>query len=259
MVSLNHRLGALGFLDLSQSKDERFASSGNVGKLDIVAALEWVRDNIAAFGGDPGCVTIFGQSGGGGKVAALMAMPAASGLFHRAVVESGSMLRVRTRQGAAPLTEQLLKELDLDDTRLTDLQYLPFHPIIVAGTRILARQPPRMPDFRRMAEQLGWGPVNDGIVLPQHPFDPEASKISATVPMIVGTNLNEFVHNINKPDGEAMTEDARPWGLVVALRLRGPRKTCSYTESRELAIPRSHSGRGPIGLLSVRHCESADR
>src|SRR5690349_4095236 len=92
VVSLNHRLGALGFLDLSHASDARFAKSGNVGMLDIVAALEWVRENIAAFGGDPGCVTIFGQSGGGGKVATLMAMPAARGLFHRAIVESGSML-----------------------------------------------------------------------------------------------------------------------------------------------------------------------
>jgi para-nitrobenzyl esterase len=172
VVSLNHRLGALGFLDLSHSKDERFARSGNVGMLDIVAALEWVRDNIAAFGGDPGSVTVFGQSGGGGKVAALMAMPSAHGLFHRAIVESGSMLHVRSPDLAMRLTDELLKELDLDDSRLADLQYLPYQQIIAAGAKILARQPHRPPDFRRMSDQLGWAPVNDGAVIPQHPFDP---------------------------------------------------------------------------------------
>lgn len=207
VVSLNHRLGALGFLDLSRSKDERFVQSGNVGMLDIVAALEWVRDNIAEFGGDPGRVTIFGQSGGGGKVAALMAMPSAHGLFHRAIVESGSMLRVRSPDSAVRLTEELLKELDLDYTRLTEMQYVPYGAIVGAGAKILARQPRRLPDFRTTAEQLGWGPVNDGSTLPQHPFDPVAPAISANVPMIVGTNLNEFVHNINKPDGESMSED----------------------------------------------------
>jgi len=216
VVSLNHRLGALGFLDLSRSKDERFARSGNVGMLDIVAALEWVRDNIAAFGGDPGCVTIFGQSGGGGKVAALMAMPAARGLFHRAIVESGSMLRVRSPESAVRLTDEFLKELDLDYSRLTELQYLPHQQIIAAGAKILSREPRRMPDFRRMADQLGWGPVNDGAIIPQHPFDPVAPAISANIPMIVGTNLNEFIHNINNPDGERMTED-QMLGLVKGI------------------------------------------
>jgi len=208
VVSLNHRLGALGFLDLSHIGGEPFSASGNVGMLDIVAALEWVRDNIAAFGGDAGRVTIFGQSGGGGKVAALMAMPAARGLFHRAIVQSGSMMRVRSPDGAAKLTDELLRELDLDRTRLTELQYLPYSQLVAAGAKVLARQPRgALPDFRRMADALGWAPVNDGTVIPHHPFDPVAPAISAGVPMIVGTNLNEFVHNINNPDGEAMSEE----------------------------------------------------
>jgi para-nitrobenzyl esterase len=237
VVSLNHRLGALGFLDLSRSKDERFTYSGNVGMLDLVAALEWVRDNIAAFGGDPGCVTIFGQSGGGGKVAALMAMPAAHGLFHRAIVESGSMLRVRSPDGAARLTETLLKELDLDDSRLTELQYLPYQQLITVGARILAREPRRLPDFRRMAEQLGWGPVNDGAVIPQHPFDPVAPAMSANIPMIVGTNLNEFVTNINNPDGEGMTEE-QMLGLVKGIHGdRAPRVIAAFRERTPNAKP----------------------
>jgi para-nitrobenzyl esterase len=234
IVSLNHRLGAIGFFDLSDGKDDRFAESGNIGMLDIVAALTWVRDNIAAFGGDPSCVTIFGQSGGGGKVAALMAMPAARGLFHRAIVQSGSTLRVRSPEFAARFTDELLRELELDRTRLTNLQYMPYEQIVSAGAKILARQPRRPPDFRRMAEALGFGPVNDGVVLPQHPFDPAAPAISASVPMIVGTNLNEFTHNINNPDGENLLDEQvlaqakgvygdRAGPIVAAFRERAPR------------------------------------
>jgi para-nitrobenzyl esterase len=257
VVSLNHRLGGVGFLDLSQSKDERFVPSGNVGMLDIVAALEWVRDNIAAFGGDPGCVTIFGQSGGGGKVAALMAMPSARGLFHRAIVESGSMLRVRSRESAVRLTEELLKELDLDYSRLTDLQYLPYQQIITAGAKILARQPRRMPDFRRMAEQLGWGPVNDGAVIPQHPFDPVAPSISADVPMIVGTCLNEFINNINNPDGEAMTEE-QMLGLVKGIYGdRASQVIAVFRERTPTATPFaiwSRIGAAPIRAAAIEQC-----
>jgi para-nitrobenzyl esterase len=207
VVSLNHRLGAVGYLDLSRVGGETFAASGNVGMLDIVAALEWVRDTIQAFGGDPGRVTIFGQSGGGGKVAAIMAMPAAKGLFHRAIVQSGSMMRVRSQDGAAQLTEEVLKELELDPSQLTRLQYMPFEQLVTAGAKVLSRQPRGLPDFRRIAEQLGFSPVNDGKIIPQHPFDPVAPAISANVPMIVGTTLNEFVTNINRPDGENMTEE----------------------------------------------------
>ena len=104
VVTLNHRLNVLGYLNLAGYGD-KYASSANVGMLDIVAALEWVRDNIAAFGGDPGMVTIFGQSGGGGKVSALMGMPAAKGLFHRAIVESGSMLKMGTQERSRQLAE----------------------------------------------------------------------------------------------------------------------------------------------------------
>ena len=206
VVSLNHRLGALGYLDLSQLDADRFAASGNVGMLDIVAALEWVRDNIAAFGGDPGRVTLFGQSGGGGKVGALMAMPAAHGLFHRAIVQSGSSLNVGSPESAAMLTGQVLEELDLDRTRLTELQYVPYAHIVAAGDKVLARQPRPSPDVRRRSGSLGWGPVKDGRDIPQHPFDPVAPAISAQVPMIIGTTLNEFTTNINHPEREQMSE-----------------------------------------------------
>src|SRR4051794_18965023 len=111
VVSVNHRLNIFGFLHLADLGGERYAHSGNAGVLDLVAALEWVRDNIAAFGGDPGNVTIFGESGGGGKVSVLLAMPRARELFHRAVIQSGAAIRVRTSVRAAALTEAVLREL----------------------------------------------------------------------------------------------------------------------------------------------------
>ena len=113
VVSVNHRLNIFGFLHLADIGGERYAHSGNAGVLDLVAALEWVRDNIERFGGDPGNVTIFGESGGGGKVSVLLAMPAARGLFHRAIIQSGAAIRVSTRERANALAEAVLKELGI--------------------------------------------------------------------------------------------------------------------------------------------------
>jgi len=125
LVSMNHRLNVLGFLDLSSFGGERYASSGNVGMLDLVQSLEWVRDNVAAFGGDPGNVTIFGQSGGGGKVTTLMAMPAAKGLFHKAVALSGSLFSFGTPDAATKLAAAVLAELAIGRDQIDKLQSVP--------------------------------------------------------------------------------------------------------------------------------------
>jgi len=208
LVSLNHRLNVLGYLDLSKY-GERYASSANVGMLDIIAALQWVRDNIASFGGDPGRVTIFGQSGGGAKVGALMGMPAAQGLFHRAIVESGSMLRAGTAERAQALAEMIVAELGLRSASIDCIQTLPYALIVEASAKVLRERnealPGGIPDFRRMADQLGFSPVVDGTILPAHPFDPYASALSAQVPMIIGTTLNEFVTALNHPELESMS------------------------------------------------------
>jgi para-nitrobenzyl esterase len=257
VVSLNHRLGALGYFDLTHVGGEAFQSAGNVGMLDIVAALEWVRDNIAQFGGDPGRVTIWGQSGGGGKVATLMAMPSAHGLFHRAIVESGSLLRVRSPESAARLTEEVLKELELDATRLAELQYLPYAQLVAAGEKVLARQPRGLPDFRRAADRLGWGPVLDGRVVPQHPFDPVGPAISANVPMIVGTNLNEFVTNINHPDGEAMTEEEMLSQVRGVYGARAEQVVAVFRERTPRAKPFdiwSHIATAPVRAAAIEQC-----
>lgn len=209
VVTLNHRLNVLGYLNLAGYGD-KYANSANVGMLDIVAALEWVRDNIAAFGGDPGAVTIFGQSGGGGKVSALMGMPGAKGLFHRAIVESGSMLKMGTQERSRQLAELIVAELGLDASSIDKIQTMPYVQLLDASTTVMRKNNPRpaggVPNFRRMAQLLGFSPVLNEHVLPAHPFDPKASEISADVPMMVGTTLNEFVSAINHPEYEEMTE-----------------------------------------------------
>jgi para-nitrobenzyl esterase len=206
---LNHRLNVLGFLDLSKYGDQ-YAASGNVGMLDIIAALEWVRDNIENFGGDAGLITIFGQSGGGGKVSALMAMPAAKGLFHRAIVESGSLLRGVTQENSQKTADAILSELGLTASTIGQIQTLPYQRLVTAADKVLHERRPRppggVPNFRRVTDLLGFAPVVDGKILPTHPFDPRAPDLSADIPMIIGTTLNEFVTAINHPEYEAMSE-----------------------------------------------------
>jgi len=209
VVSLNHRLNAFGYLDLS-TFGAQFAESGNVGMLDIVAALEWVRDNIENFGGDPHRVTLFGQSGGGGKVSTLMAMPAAKGLFHRAIVESGSILQGIPPENAQKVADAIVSELGLGAATIGQIQMLPFQQILTAADKVLRDRRPKVaggvPNFRRLSALLGFGPVVDGKTLPTHPFDPGAPALSADIPMIIGTTLNEFVTAINHPEFEAMGE-----------------------------------------------------
>ncbi|PZR33350.1 carboxylesterase/lipase family protein [Caulobacter segnis] len=208
VVTLNHRLNVLGYLDLSHC-GERFAQSGNVGMLDIVAALAWVRDNIAQFGGDPDRVLIFGQSGGGAKVSTLMGMPAARGLFHRAIVMSGSFSRAVSREKARRLTDLTLVELGLSSSdAAAALQALPHARLLAAGQKARARVNTPFDGFvdaRLIPNHLDFAPVVDGTTLPACPFHPDAPAISAHVPLMVGTTLNEFVHGINHPEVEAMS------------------------------------------------------
>ncbi len=173
-ITVNHRLSALGYLYLAGVGGERYADSSNLGNLDIIAALEWVRDNIAEFGGDPGNVTIFGQSGGGGKVSSLMAMPAAHGLFHRAIVESGADVRGVSREAANRTAEMYLGRLGLSPHRLEELHRLPFE-------RLIAVTAPEA------GPRLALAPVVDGRSLPTNPFDPVAPALSARVPLLIGT------------------------------------------------------------------------
>ena len=195
VITNNHRLNAFGYLDLAGLGGKQYASSANVGMLDIVAVLEWVRDNAAAFGGDPGNVTIFGQSGGGGKVSTLMAMPTAKGLFHKAIVQSGAFLRAHSAEDSERLAAAFLAELNLSKEQLEQLHTIPAERICVAQQRVTAQT------------RLSWGPSVDGHVLPAHPFDPTAPELSASIPLLIGTNLNEQVHGCDNPDVDALTQD----------------------------------------------------
>ena len=187
--SINHRLGPLGFCNLAGVGGEKFAASGNVGMLDIVAALEWVRDNIANFGGDPGNVTIMGQSGGGAKVCILTAMPSAKGLFHKAVVLSGASRRAAEKESSEKLGLAVAKEAGLAPGDLDKLQAMPWKDFYAIATRAqqnLAREAGPGAGLTR-----GFSPVVDGSILPQHPYDPVAAPTAAGVPMMISSVQNE--------------------------------------------------------------------
>jgi para-nitrobenzyl esterase len=215
VVGFNHRLNIFGFLNLADY-GSKYADSGNVGMLDIVAVLEWVRDNISSFGGDPSNVTIFGQSGGGGKVSTLLAMPAAKGLFRRAVVQSGSTLRQGSPDNAAKLAAAVLSELKLTKVRIETIHTVPVAALTNAAAGAMRKINPLAPGglggpfggVRRGAPPaIRWGPIVDGKILPAHPFDPTAPAVSAQIPVMIGTVMNEFSPSMGYPELESMSED----------------------------------------------------
>lgn len=184
VVSVNHRLNVLGFTFL-EALDGDFAGSGDAGMLDLVAALEWVRDNIARFGGDPDNVTVFGQSGGGRKVATLLTMPAAKGLFHRAIIQSGATLELVEREQATRVARALLGELGLTPSNLRELQRLPVDRILAAYFATVRKM-----NVDQMT--MGFSPTVDGRAVPRHPFEPDASAVSAEVPVMLGSTRTEL-------------------------------------------------------------------
>ena len=188
VINVNQRLNIFGHLDLSSIAPSTFARSGNAGTLDMVAALEWVRDNAAAFGGDPDNVTIFGESGGGGKVSVLLAMPSARGLFHRAIIQSGACIRLRTQERAAKLTDAVLKELGLTAGDIGRLQAVPIAALLAA---VNPAQKALGPSPTPLMDRYPFGPVVDGDVVPRHPFDPDAPDVSADIPLIIGDMKDE--------------------------------------------------------------------
>ncbi|CAN5554678.1 carboxylesterase/lipase family protein [soil metagenome] len=173
LVSVNHRLNVFGYLNLKPFGGERYAASGAAGILDIELALRWVAQNIAAFGGDPRRVMIFGQSGGGRKVSTLMAMPSAKGLFHRAAIESGAALRLDEEAVSVERTERLLTQLGIGRAGVDALHTIPTAQLLAAGVAV-----------RNATGQFR--PYIDGAIIPDHPFSPKAPAISADVPILVG-------------------------------------------------------------------------
>jgi para-nitrobenzyl esterase len=239
LVSMNHRLNVFGFLDLSRIGGEQYAKSGNVSMLDLVQALEWVRDNAAAFGGDAGNVTIFGQSGGGGKVTTLMSMPAATGLFHKAVALSGSFIAASTPDSAHELALAVMKELGLGPSEVARLHAVSADALLNAA--LAAQQ--KVAPFRFPAPgtppviNLGWQPLVDGVVLPENPFATDAPAISAKIPFLVGNTFHEFATGIDKPHAHETTWDQLSAQLAPQLGARTTPAVAAYRGAFPSAKP----------------------
>jgi para-nitrobenzyl esterase len=193
IVSVNHRLNILGYLDLSAC-GSNYAQSANVGMLDIVKALEWINKNIENFGGDPSNVTIFGESGGGGKVGTLMCMPAAKGLFHKAIIQSGTLLNVMTKEKSQALGLAVLKNLGITPNDVKKLDTIAYLDLVKAGNdAVLKISGPRKPGSATM---FGFAPSADGVVLLQQPFSPGFANISNEIPLMMGSTLNELMRTV---------------------------------------------------------------
>jgi para-nitrobenzyl esterase len=189
VVTINHRLSVFGYLYLGDLAGAEFGQSGNVGMLDVVLALEWVRENIAAFGGDAHNVTIFGESGGAGKVSVMCAIPAAKGLFHKAIMQSGPCLQIGNKDRGTAIARQLLKDLDIPERRVADLQNVDAMKLAAAANKADSTVVPRVLGFGPM----GLVPLVDGQVIHHHPFDTAAAPESAHVPFLVGSTRDEAV------------------------------------------------------------------
>jgi para-nitrobenzyl esterase len=209
VVGITHRLNAFGFMYLAEIGGEKYADASNAGMRDIIAGLEWVRDNIASFGGDPGNVTIFGQSGGAGKVSTLLGMPAAQGLFHRAVAQSGAAVTSMPARVATQNAEALMARLGLHSNQIDELQKLPMEQVLGAlGPR---RGAPGSTPAGAPGGAFAASPVVDGTSLPHDVFNPTASTLSANLPLLIGSTETEVTWNVNTdytpPAGEAALRD----------------------------------------------------
>jgi para-nitrobenzyl esterase len=214
VVSINHRLNVFGSTYLGELAGSDFALSGGAGMLDIVAALEWVRENAGQFGGDPNLVTIFGQSGGGRKVATLMSMPSAKGLYHRAVIESGAVLRLTTPEDAIHYTELLLGKVGLKPNQARELQNVPMERLLEADSAVQKKITPREPGMTPNS------PMVDGKALPSHPWDPAAPTLSANIPLLMGwARTEETLYD--RPTPEKLNLDEAGLKERTAKRLEG--------------------------------------
>lgn len=229
VVTLNHRLNAMGYLYLG-ALHEDFADSGNVGQLDIVLALQWVRDNIAAFGGDPRSVTIFGESGGGSKVGTLLGMPPAKGLFHKAIQESGPVVKMVEKADAVEIAERTLAALGVANSDVHQLQTMDYRQVINAASSI------QLPAAGLNPRTLS--PVVDGRSLPAHPFHPTATEISRDIPLIIGTNKDEWTLFMGMdPDFGKMTEQQAHDRFEAALGDRAAAEFKTYKDLRPSDAP----------------------
>jgi para-nitrobenzyl esterase len=241
-VSVNHRLNALGFLDVAEIGGPDYAESANVGMTDLVAALRWVRDNIANFGGDPDRVMIYGQSGGGSKVTCLMGMPSARGLFHSACVQSGGGGNFADPEQSRALSRQLMVELGLKPNDIAGLQDTEWSKLYAAGQAAIAKVNGPLPPGAFFppgaVRRAGWAPTMDGHVVPMRPFFDAAPEISKDIPLIIGSVSEEgYSYHSDPSETEWRGNLAKTYGaekagrLVDAMKAANPGKairTLSY-------------------------------
>ncbi len=268
VVTINHRLNIFGFMHLADIAGEAFAGSGMAGMLDIVLALKWVKDNIAAFGGDPNNVTIFGESGGGRKVSLLLTMPSAKGLFHKGIIESSPGLRGMESKSATDVAERLLAKLEIKTNEIDKLQNMPVPQLLEAVMTLPPRTPVR-PEGRAAGSLMSFMQVMDGSYLPSHPFLPSASPALNDVPIMIGTNRDEIALFIaGDPRRRRLTEpelierltprlgdkrdsiiatyrktrpNATPWDLLIGITSEDRRLGCIKLAESKLA-----AGKAPI-------------
>ena len=233
VVSLNHRLNVLGYLDLS-SFGEEYAKTGNLGTLDMIAALKWVKENIASFGGDASNVTIFGQSGGGGKVTTLLATPSAQGLFHKAIVQSGSILTNMTSEWARKIGEMTAKELGLTAKTINKIKTVPYEQLLAAGEKAVAevRKQATAAGFEPFL--FGWTPVVDGDFLPSQLNTPESINLSKDIPVMVGSTVHEFMSSQYFPELRELDEAG---AIELLRRTRYGDRVDEYVEIFKNAYP----------------------
>lgn len=230
VVTINHRLNLFGYLHLADIGGDEYAGSGVAGMLDAVLALEWVRDNIERFGGDPGRVTIFGESGGGRKVCTLLAMPSARGLFHRAIAQSSVTIRAVDRDRGTKLAQRLLDHLGVRRDELYKLQEMPFERLTGALTELGGG--------REEGRGFQPAPVMDEDFLPAHPFDPAPAPTSTDIPFIVGTNKDEnALWLVNDPKAGNISEAELVERLTPLLGERRDEIIDTYRRSRPTATP----------------------
>ena len=242
VVTVNHRLNAFGYLNLERKFGEAFAVSGNAGNLDLVRSLEWVRDNITAFGGDPDNVTIMGESGGGSKVSHLMAMPSADGLFHKAIVQSGPGVTSGDPDEAADYTDVILAEAGVETVE--DLMALSGDDLIKAVRAV-------QPENAGFGQGPRFGPIADGTVLPRDPFLPRAPEQSSDVPLLIGYNKDEMTLFLAPQPWFGLVDNATVDAMVAGMGEEAVATLAAYRDMYPDYSP-THVASAAMGARFVR-------
>jgi para-nitrobenzyl esterase len=246
-VTMNHRLNLFGYMHLGDLMGEGYKSSGTVGMQDLVLMLEWVKENIAEFGGDPGNVTIMGQSGGGAKVSILLSMPSAKGLFHKASIQSGAGLRVGRKENAGRIAKALLDELQIAPGDIKALQAVPAQTLIRAAATVAAKNAPAGIG-PGSGGPGGFNPILDSVAITRDPFDPDAPDVSRDVPILIGSVKDEWtIFTAAEPWFGTMTESdleqrLKPFGprgqaLLAAFRKIHPEYSPTYLYISAISAP----------------------